>query len=51
MVAAAYDVSTDTFERWEGRHDWNRVDGPNRRRIYYHWPDVVDNVKAELSMN
>lgn len=49
MIANAYGVDTDTVTRWEERHNWRRVDGPNRRRVYYHWPDVVETVTEEIS--
>ncbi len=47
MIAAAYSISTETVERWEERHGWPRVDGPNRRRVYYYWPDIVESVMQE----
>lgn len=47
MVAAAYDVSIATVKRWEKRHGLQHVDGPNRRKVYYHWPDVVVKVVEE----
>ena len=49
MIAAVYGVSVDTVERWEERHGWDRCDGPNRRRVYYHWPAVVDSVISETT--
>ena len=49
-LASIYETSQRTIERWDERHDFRRVDGPRRDRIYFDLDDVKAKVcKAEVA--
>ena len=47
-LAAVYETSVSTIERWDRRHGFKRVDGPRRDRIYFDLEDVKAKVTTGL---
>ena len=45
-LAAIFEVSEATIERWDKRHEFKRVDGPRRDRNYYDLEDIKQKVRA-----
>ena len=46
-LAALYEKDPQTIARWAKRHNFKRVDGPDRRKIYYDVNDVKAKVRDE----
>jgi hypothetical protein len=46
MLAAIYDTSTDTIRRWAKEEEFEEVDGPHGKRVYYDLDDVRSKLQA-----
>jgi hypothetical protein len=47
MLASIYDVSEETITRWAKRQDFEEVEGPHGKRVYYDLDDVREKIGAE----
>ena len=47
MLAMIYRVSEDTIVRWAEEHDFEEVNGPHGKRVYYDLDDVREKMKEE----
>jgi hypothetical protein len=45
-LAMLYGKDPQTIKRWAERHGFERVDGPDRRKIYYDLEDVKAKVRS-----
>jgi hypothetical protein len=50
-LAEAYDVTTETIMNWEKRLGFERVDGPDRKRVWYDLEDVIAQVRESGALD
>lgn len=47
-LALMFDKDPKTIKRWARRHDFEHVDGPDQRKIYYGMEDIKKKVQGSL---
>jgi hypothetical protein len=46
-LALMFDKDPKTIRRWAQRHNFQHVDGPDRRKVYYDIEDIKQRVREE----